>query len=505
MGDAVKPAWRSCPDYQLTLGPVVSDLCARAGFAPDPEQEQCLDEIFAIDPENRDRRGKFRSLLFEYAVIAPRQNLKTGLAKQAELGWLFVTEQRLITHSAHEVPTSTSTFNDLVNLIEGRPWLSKMLPAKEPHGIYRSPGRERIELKDGRKIQFRARTRSGGRGLTGDKMVLDEAFALLPEHMGALLPTLAVVPDPQLLYLSSAGLLTSEQLRDIRTRGRAGAPRIGYREWGAPWTPCADPECSHAKPGSEFWKPGCQLDNVENWRLANPQIGKRLLMDTMIGFRKSMPPHEFAREFLSWWDDPGADAVFGPGAWDYAATEYPDPMDFKPEAIGAAVAIDQKSSAIVGCGYRMVGDHRVPAVKVLAAGPGEGWLIETAARYGSDLKAPVVMAKDGPGSHLVEPMRKACRGRFKTPTFPQYLDSCAELYVAVSSGNFQHGDQAELNDAVANAEKLEKGDRWVWRRRGAVDISPLEACTLALWGASHWQRSAADERMQGGGPAVMSV
>ena len=233
MGDAVKPAWRSCPDYQLTLGPVVSDLCARAGFAPDVEQEQCLDEIFAIDPENRDRRGKFRSLLFEYGVIAPRQNLKTGLAKQAELGWLFVTEQRMITHSAHEVPTSTSTFNDLVNLIEGRPWLSKMLPAREPHGIYRSPGRERIELKDGRKIQFRARTRSGGRGLTGDKMVLDEAFALLPEHMGALLPTLAVVPDPQLLYLSSAGLLTSEQLRDIRTRGRAGRTQSTVAARGA--------------------------------------------------------------------------------------------------------------------------------------------------------------------------------------------------------------------------------------------------------------------------------
>ena len=50
MADRLEPAWRWCPEYTLTYGPIVADLAALAGFAPDPEQEDALNEIFAIDP-----------------------------------------------------------------------------------------------------------------------------------------------------------------------------------------------------------------------------------------------------------------------------------------------------------------------------------------------------------------------------------------------------------------------------------------------------------------------
>jgi hypothetical protein len=72
--------------------------------------------------------------------------------------------------------------------------------------IYNGNGEERIEMNGGARLLFKARTKTGGRGLTGDKVILDEAFALQPGHMGALLPTLSVRPDPQVLYGSSAGL-----------------------------------------------------------------------------------------------------------------------------------------------------------------------------------------------------------------------------------------------------------------------------------------------------------
>ncbi len=39
-------------------------------------------------------------------------------------------------------------------------------------------GEEAIELQTGQRLIFKARTKTGGRGLSGDKVVLDEAFAL---------------------------------------------------------------------------------------------------------------------------------------------------------------------------------------------------------------------------------------------------------------------------------------------------------------------------------------
>ena len=436
----------------------------------------------------------------------------TGLAKQCELGWLFITDQRLVIHSAHEVPTTTEAFNDMVALITNTPELSKRLPSRAPFGMYRTPGRERITLANGQRLQFRARTKSGGRGLTGNKIVLDEAFALDAAQMGALMPTLAVVADPQILYLSSAGLVESEQLRTIRDRGRSGnQPRMGYREFGSIRGKCRDKRCTHGKPGTPEWRPGCQLDDPDLLLSVNSQLGKRFQWDTMLGLRAAMPPAEFAREFLSWWDEPGVDAVFGTGAWANARTHYPDPMDFKPLMIGAAVAMGQAAAALVACGLRKIdtpdGVQAVPAVKVLTYGPGEAWLVDSAKHYSDLLKCPVVMAKDGPGSHLIEPMQKRLRGsRFRPATFAQYMDACADTFVAVSSGAFQHGDQEELNDAVDGAEKVDKGDRWVWRRRGAVDICPLEAMTLAVWGVKHGRpQSAADQRMAAGGSAVDSV
>ena len=216
-GVLVEPAYRTDLDYAYTLGPEVSELATVAGFAPDPEQRLGLDLLFAMD--NRDR-----SVAFEFAVVCARQNLKTGLFKQAVLGWLFLTEQNLVVWSAHEFDTAKEAFRDMAQLVEGCPDLDR-----EVKRIYRGNGDESIELLSGQRLIFKARTKSGGRGLTGDKVVLDEAFALHADHMGALLPTLSVRPDPQVVYGSSAGLASSDVLRVIRDRGRAGrSPRLAY-------------------------------------------------------------------------------------------------------------------------------------------------------------------------------------------------------------------------------------------------------------------------------------
>ena len=99
----VAPAFCTHPPYAWTLGPEVADLCEMVGFGPDPEQRLVLDLIFAVG-ESGDPAA------FEAAVIACRQNLKTAVLEMASLGWLFLTDQRLIVWSAHEFKTAIETF-----------------------------------------------------------------------------------------------------------------------------------------------------------------------------------------------------------------------------------------------------------------------------------------------------------------------------------------------------------------------------------------------------------
>ena len=119
---AVDPAFRSVPAFDRTLGPEVADLARLAGFGPDPEQELALDAIFAMD-------GRGRLTAFEIAVIVARQNMKTALFQMAALGWLFITDQRLIVWSAHEFGTTQEAFRDLDVLITGSDYLRRRVKA----------------------------------------------------------------------------------------------------------------------------------------------------------------------------------------------------------------------------------------------------------------------------------------------------------------------------------------------------------------------------------------
>ena len=103
--------------------------------------------------------------------------------------------------------------------------------------------------------------------------LLDEAFALLPDHMGALLPILSTRKRAAVFYGSSAGMEDSEVLRSIRDRGRAGGPDApAYIEWCAPGE-YATPGCDLAGCRHSPNTPGCVLDREDYWIMANPAAG----------------------------------------------------------------------------------------------------------------------------------------------------------------------------------------------------------------------------------------
>lgn len=467
-GSLVEPAYLTGPEYHATFGPEVADLAIMANFGPDPEQRLALDHMFGID-----KRGKSTS--FETCVICARQNLKTGLFKQAALGWLFITDQNLVVWSAHEFSTAQEAFRDMENLIGGCSALSRRVKR-----VHRAAGSEAIELVTGQRLKFKARTKSGGRGLTGDKIVLDEAFALQPDHMGALMPTLSVVPDPQIVYGSSAGRHESVVLRKVRDRGRARkSPRLFYCEWCAPKVACENEKCDH-EPGSE----GCQLDVVENWKQGNPLLGRTrangtsLTIEYVRAEREAMPPAEFARERLGWWDDPTAADLFGAGKWD-AGKRAARPIDLEVSALAVAVSIDLTHSAIVAA----AADEPDVWVKSLHHGPGMRGVVERCVELQGLFDVDVVIDGKGPGAVLIPHLEKA-GVRLHIASTGDVLDAFANLETKVRDGQFLHVEAKELDEAAAGAVKRSVGERYaLGRKMSEADISPLEAASLAAWRA----------------------
>lgn len=475
----VKPAYANFPTFSKTDGAEVADLAEMAGLTPDPEQRMALDVMFALRPN-------FKVAAFEFALICARQNGKSGLFKMAALGWLFVTDQRLIVWSAHEMSTTKEAFRDLAELIENCAPLRKRLAPGPSNGIYRGNGDEAIELASGARIKFKARTQGGGRGLTGDKVVLDEAMFLQPHHMGALLPTLSAVKDPQVVYGASAGLAASDVLRGIRDRGRAGGSKsLAYIEFCSlpEENACADEVCSHA-----LGVPGCALDDVEYLRQANPALGRRITVDYLLAERQALPPEEFGRERAGWWDKPdaGGEALITAEVWGKLVDPVSEPVD--PVSFGVYVSSDRTSAAIGVAGYRADGKIHVgvvPAVrgKPIDALPGTRWIPERVQELWEAWRPSAVVIDGHSAAASLITGIEALNVDVTNVNGTDVAKACGYFYDAVTENNLRHRGARPLARAVAAGTRRDLSDQWTWDRKDkSSDIAQLMAVTLAVQG-----------------------
>lgn len=468
------PAYFTHPEVVETYGPEVADLAALANFPPDPEQEMALDVLFAIGPDGL-------PLVFEFANICARQNMKTGLFKQSVLGWLFITEERTTVWSAHEMGTTKEAFRDIVELIEECPHLSKRLAPGPSQGIYRGNGDESIELATGQRVLFRARTHRGGRGLTGDKLILDEAFALMAVHIGSVLPTMAARPHSQVVYGSSAGNAGAAVLRTIRDRGRAGGSEsLAYLEFCAPEGGCETEDCTHVYGAAE----GCALDNRENWKVANPALGRRITMQKLQAFREAEPPIEFAREHMGWWEEPADTAdvppVISEDAWTALKDTESAPAD--PVAFGLFLAPDRSAAAIAVAGRRADWKIHAEIVPARRGGdihtlPGTAWIAPRLAELKEDFGPCAVMVA-GAASSLVTAIVEQGVEVIEI-SFPDQVSACGQFFDAVTEDELRHLGAEKFDQAVATGRKRELRKGWVWA--DGTDVQ-LEAATVAVHG-----------------------
>lgn len=453
----VRPAFLTQPaDVVASAGLEVTELAASAGLLLDPWQADALEVALG---ERADGQWAARQV----GLIVPRQNGKGSVLEALELGGLFLFEScRLIIHSAHEFATSAEAFLRLLFLVENTPDLDRLV-----HKVHRAHGAEGIELKDGTRIKFKTRTSGGGRGFSGDLVVLDEAYNLPDKAISALMPTMSAMPNPQLWVTSSHPLETPESavLRRFCARGRKGSRGLAYVEYSADVDPDeVTPEL---------------LAEPEHWAEANPGYPDRIGDEAIEGELMIMLPGDFAIERLGIIRiDLTERNAWAIPAEDWAACCDPDSEIEGRHVFALDVAEDWTWSAFAAAGRSSLGPY--VHAEVVDYRPGTGWVIARAKELKARHGGAVAIAKGSPAASLIDRLKRSGLEVIEV-AIEDYARQCGQMKVAAADGWLRHIGQGELDTAVSGAARRDHGDgAFVWgRKKSDVDVAPLGAVTLA--------------------------
>ena len=457
LGDQSPRIFHAPPGVDFgTAGDDAIELAAACGLILDPWQQFVLRGSLAT---KADRKWS----AFEVGLVVSRQNGKGSVIEARELAGLFLFNEQLIMHSAHLFKTSLEAFRRILNLLEAGGLDTKAHIKR----VSRSHGEEGIELVSGQRLQFATRTAGGGRGLSGDTVILDEAMILPESAIEAVMPTMSarsVTGNPQVWYTGSAGNESSTVFGSVRARGiDAEDPRLCFMEWSAPDD--ADPSDPAA------------------WAQANPGLGIRIASWYVENEQKGVfrgNPVGFARERLGIGTWPAIDAAGWPipePKWAACADPASQPqgmvvvaLDVSPDRVSSIAAAGRRADGLAHC-------------ELIANKAGTSWVVERLVAIQAKSKpAAILLDPSGPAGALITALQEAgiephlVSGR-------EMAQACGAFESLVLDEQLRHLGDPIVTDALAAAKWRDLADAKAWgRKTSAGDISSLVAVTLAVHG-----------------------
>lgn len=385
---------------------------------------------------------------------------------------------RVVTHTAHEFATALEHQLRLEEVIQNAPHLHAKV--RDIGGYRHANGQESIRLKDGTRIIFKARTRGGGRGFSGDLLVWDEAMELPDSVIGAQKPTLRASKGchgPKTIYAGSAVdqavHLNGVAFTRIRERGIQNAPRVSWAEWSAPFE---HPDLLTVE----------DMLDESNMRAANPSIDDGLIsVEGMADEISTMPRRVAAVEYYGVGDRPrtdeGGDGPIALEAWD--SLEFLDSKLQPPYAICFDVSPDRWTAiSLAGRNQRERFHVELQEFKSGTAWVPQ-WLARAYERNGADIYS-IVCDGVGPAASLLVELEEL-GVPVDTFTSAEHAEACGRFLDMVAERELEHLGSPELRDAIAGAATRPLNDRWAWNRKSSrVNIAPLVSATLALGAAA---------------------
>lgn len=466
----------------------VADISASFGVYLDPWQELILQYAMG---ERADRTWAAKRV----GVSVPRQNGKSQLLVARALAGALVFGERKIVISAHLQDTARESFSKLVEIIEadGNAALRQRIAR---NGVMNAINREQVKFTNGAVIQFKARSAAGGRGFSSDCLMLDEAQRLGRRAWVSINSTMSAMPNPQVWLLGTPPTPDDEgeTFASIRNAALSGASNgLAYLEWSADPN---DPEIPRIYLGQRRWSP-----EVERlcWS-SNPAWHKRINRDVVQGEFESYSREEFSIDRWGIWpQDIGASRLISADEW--KATEVrvaPDGV----RSFGVAFSADGERQAVAGAVKHEAGVH-VEAIGAQSGATDAGvqqlvqWFCTDPAQPERWRQAAqITISGRSHAAVLFEALRAAGVPAkvLRVASTAEYLTACSMLYDAVQDRTLSHpaaGDDDLFNRSVAVSDKKERtrDGGWGWQATTPDgDETPLEAASLALWGAKTSKR-----------------
>jgi len=406
----------------------------------------------------------------EVGALIARQNGKGGWLEAIAIWSLFepylygVLEGRKNTTlwTAHELKTSDEAWARVKSLIEANPDLAAEVVTWNG-GL---TGTHIIELRDGSRLIFLARSKSSGRGFSPRRIIFDEAQELSALAFRAMMyATSAQGARRQLIFAGTVPSAENDATiwTGVRDRGRSG--KVSRLAW-AEWTPEGS-DNPRTPPDPTDWKARAE---------ANPALGIRILPETIDEEWEAAQAdlEGFMRERMSVWPGGGSGSYLFP-RWAERAGMAGAPTTF-------AVSCDLKRNGLFVGGSDGSSIGLVTLKAFAESGP---WVpmkhldmfVSEVARVADG--SPVCLQEKGPAWHLRDTLVDA-GVRVQPVTFDQFVELGAELERLVESGGVTYLASTDLDADVRKATWRKVNNRLVL----SGDAPALDVAAMALWGAN---------------------
>lgn len=458
--------------------PAVSRKIAQLGGSFDSWQEGAAKLILAKRAD-----GSFAASIGGVFVSIPRQVGKTHLLGFLVFALCLLHPGLTVLWTAHQLKTANETFRAM----QGMAKRQKIAP--HIGHIRLGSGDQAVEFVNGSRILFGARDQGFGLGFAKvDIVVLDEAQRVTEKAMDDMIPATnqSEMPGGALVLMTGTPPRptdTGEVFKNRRAEALAGQLEDAlFIELSA------DPETNPA-----LWRPG--FVDWEQVARANPSFPARTSKAAILRMFKLLGRDSFRREGLGIWDEATTTPRAVPAEkWAGCAGVAP------PEGVpsyGVKFSVDGLLVSLAVCSMPEDGLPHVELVEHLPAVESArvvDWLTAGASARWRKCAQIVVDGRSGSGA-FVEALlaRKVPATVVVRPTADQYTAAHKMFLDAVEAGGLTQfapdGEPLALAVAAAIRRTIGTQGGWGWGSMSDdTEISPLDAVTLAHWGAKTSKR-----------------
>lgn len=467
MKGSQEPRIKLEPNRIDTDGEDAALLMENYGNKLDPWQEAVINCWLG-----KDSSGKYTTT--SAGLTLPRQNGKNVCLEAREFFGLIINGEKIL-HTAHQVKTSKKSFRRLVQMFTDKRYPEVMDKVKH---IRFTNGEESIEMFNGGSIEFSARSRQAARGFDGISLVVyDEAQELTDDQAEAIMSTLSA---------SSTG---TRQIIYTGTPPYPGCPGTVFgRRRNISLTNPSEHDAWHEWSVEADSIEEINIEDESLWYMTNPALGYRLTEDFTAEEQRTMSPDGFARERLGWWmpaREKKGELVLDVDAWNKCAS-----AEMKPEgktAYGVKFSADGSEVCLAGAVIPQNGKARISFIERKPTGRGTRWLAEWLCDRYNNASCVVIDGRNGVDV-LIERLQDTwkMKGSVIRPNSKEVIAAVSLVCDMVNEGSLTWYEQQEaLNQSAITSTRRYFGGGFGF---GGDDSAPIEACSLALWGAKTSKR-----------------